>query len=150
MKKHERSIDEQIRKAIDDGQFDNLAGKGQPIDLTVNPYEDPSWRLAFQALRSSGYTLPWIDKRRQIEVDIDQARENLARTWEWRKNALSEREVSDGFISSEWQRAQFEFQQEVADINQRIFNYNLEVPSEQFQRRKIDCDSGIKRITSGG
>ena len=106
--------------------------------------------MAFQALRSSGYTLPWIDKRRQIEVDIDQARENLARTWEWRKNALSEREVSDGFISSEWQRAQFEFQQEVADINQRIFNYNLEVPSEQFQRRKIDCDSGIKRITSGG
>jgi DnaJ homolog subfamily C member 28 len=147
MKKHQRSIDEQIRKAIEDGQFDNLAGKGQPIDLSLNPYEDPAWRLAFQALRSSGYTLPWIEKRRQIEADFEQARDVLAQAWRWRTNALSDGEHPTGFVKSEWQRALTEFHQKVIQINQRIFNYNLKVPSNQFQRRKIDIESEIRRLT---
>jgi DnaJ homolog subfamily C member 28 len=148
MKKLGRSIDEQIRKAIEDGQFDNLAGKGQPIDLSVNPHEDPTWRLAFQALRSSGYTLPWIERRRQIEADVDQALENLEQTWRWRTNALSDGEHPTAFVKSEWQRALTEFRQKVVEINQRIFSYNLEVPSHQFQHRKIDLELEVKRITS--
>ena len=28
-----RSIDEQIRKAMEEGQFDNLPGKGKPLPL---------------------------------------------------------------------------------------------------------------------
>ena len=81
MSDHSRSIDEQIRKAIADGEFDNLPGKGKPLDLQENPYEDPAWRMAFRMLRSSGYSLPWIETRQAIERDFENACEALARTW---------------------------------------------------------------------
>ena len=30
-----------IQDAIEDGLFDNLPGRGQPLDLSVNPFEPP-------------------------------------------------------------------------------------------------------------
>lgn len=147
MQKNERSIDEQIRKAIEEGHFDNLPGKGAPMDLSVNPYEDPAWSLAFQALRSSGYTLPWIEKRRQIEADFDATRSGLERAWLWYQKALVE-EQSNSFMKDEWQRGLKDFRQQIAEINNRIFTYNLEVPSEHFQRLKIDIEVVINSVTS--
>ena len=41
-----RLIEEQLRKAREEGKFDNLRGHGQPLDLSENPFEDPTWRLA--------------------------------------------------------------------------------------------------------
>ncbi len=148
MKKHTSTIDEQIRQAMEDGQFDNLPGKGEPINLSMNPHEDPAWRLAFQALRSSGYTLPWIDKRRQIEADFTAAKESLARAWKWYQDACVDEGLSPDFVEPEWQRSRAVFHQKIEEINERIFSYNLDVPSDQFQRRKIDVENEIHHIVS--
>jgi len=146
MHEHERSIDEQIRRAMEDGQFDNLPGKGKPLDLTTNPHEDPAWRLAFQALRSSGYTLPWIEKRQKIEADFDAACKSLERSWKWRESALTNM-ASRRSVDAEWKRAVDDFRERISKLNQRIFDYNLETPSEQFQRRQINIDREMERIT---
>ncbi|MBC8505904.1 MAG: DUF1992 domain-containing protein [Anaerolineales bacterium] len=145
MKKYQHSIDEQIRRAMEDGQFENLPGKGQPIDLSTNPHEDPSWSIAFRAIRSSGHTLPWIEKRQQIEADLESACQSLKRAWEWNQRS-KQKDAADAFTISEWKRAQSDFRITVADLNKRIFNYNLEVPSDQFQRRQINVDGEIERI----
>lgn len=146
MNKHARTIDEQIRAAIEEGQFDNLPGKGEPMDLSMNPHEDPAWRLAFQALRSSGHTLPWIEKRRQIEADFTAAKENLARAWKWYQDGITGDGYSSEFVNGKWQRSLEEFRLKIADINERIFSYNLNVPSDQFQRRKIDADQEVESV----
>lgn len=146
MRKRASTIDEQIRQAIEAGQFDNLSGKGEPLDLSDNPHEDPSWRLAFQALRSSGYTLPWIDKRRQIEADYETAIEDLTRAWKWVQDTNNNDSNSPAFVDGEWQRSVKEFRQKISEINEQIFSYNLEVPSEQFQRRKIDVEREIECV----
>ncbi len=148
MKKFQRAIDEQIRQAIRDGQFENLPGKGQPLDLSVNPHEDPAWRLAFQAIRSSGHTLPWIEKRQRIESELESACQDLKRAWEWNQRSLVQEGLSS-YIEKEWLRAQKDFQTKVSDLNKRIFNYNLEVPSDQFQRRQINVEGEIERIKNG-
>ncbi len=145
--KFSRSLDEQIRRAIEDGQFDNLPGKGKPLDLSQNPHEDPSWRMAFNMLRSSGHTLPWIETRKEIEAEYDEARSSLARSWSWRSLALQQNQPF-GFIEGEWERALMSFKEKINDLNKRIFNYNLEVPSDQFKRRLINPDSEINKITS--
>jgi hypothetical protein len=44
-------VEKQIREAMEAGEFDNLPGKGQPIDLTENPFEDPDLRMAHHLLR---------------------------------------------------------------------------------------------------
>lgn len=146
MPEFSRSIDEQIRKAIEDGAFDNLPGKGKPLDLTANPHEDPGWRLAYHMLRSSGFTLPWIETRQTIEAEYTAAVESLARTWAWRRSVL-EQDQSPAAAEGEWQRSLQAFETKVGELNKRIFNYNLQVPSDQFKRRLINLKREIARIT---
>jgi hypothetical protein len=66
--------DEQIRRAMQEGQFEDLPGQGRPLQLDEDPFEDPDWRLAHHMLRSAGYSLPWIETRREIEADLAAAR----------------------------------------------------------------------------
>ena len=42
MDKWEPLIDRMIKESMDRGEFDNLPGSGEPIDLTENPYEAPA------------------------------------------------------------------------------------------------------------
>jgi DnaJ family protein C protein 28 len=146
MKEFSRSIDEQIKKAIQEGAFDDLPGKGEPLDLTANPHEDPGWSLAYHMLRSSGFTLPWIETRQTIEAEYTAAVEALARTWTWRETAL-EQDQAPTDVESEWRRALQTFKTKVAELNKRIFNYNLQVPADQFKRRQINLEREIARIT---
>jgi DnaJ family protein C protein 28 len=147
MGKFSRSLDEQIRQAIEKGEFDDLPGKGKPLDLTQNPYEDPTWGMAYKVLKSSGHTLPWIETRQSIEKEFESAMDSLARTWNWRKIALEEKQPYH-LIEDEWQRSVTIFTEKVIELNKRIFDYNLEVPSDQFKRRKIDVEFEIERITT--
>ena len=40
----QRVIEEQLRKAREEGKFDHLRGHGQPLRLDENPFEDPTWQ----------------------------------------------------------------------------------------------------------
>lgn len=146
MTRFERSLDEQIRKAIREGAFDNLPGKGKPLNLEDNPYEDPAWRTAFRMLRSGGHTLPWIEKRQTIEADLQAARDALERTWVWR-HSTGIQGILAQVVEEEWQRALARFREVVVEINERIFNYNLEVPADPFKRPLIQVDREIHKIT---
>lgn len=139
-------IDEQIRKAMEEGQFDNLPGKGKPIDLNDNPHEAPEWRMANHLLKNSGFTLPWIEARQEIENLLATQRQALERAWTWRKAALERKQGYD-FVESEWQRAVQAFRQQVTDLNQKIRDYNLQTPSERFQLLRVNADAEIEAIT---
>jgi DnaJ family protein C protein 28 len=138
-------IDEQIRRAMEEGAFSDLPGKGKPLNLDNNPLADPEWRLAHHVLRGSGYTLPWIAARQEIEASLEKARADFRRAWEWRQEALSRGEPPQQ-VASEWGRAEEAFRQEVAEINKRIFDYNLQAPSEKVQLLKINVEREIERL----
>ncbi|HBX68593.1 MAG TPA: hypothetical protein DEH25_04215 [Chloroflexi bacterium] len=140
------SLDEQIRQAIQRGEFDNLPGKGQPLKLDENPHEDPGWRLAYHMLKENGYTLPWIETRRSIELEYEKAIQVLQRSWNWRKDAAGRR----GLVHAEreWQQAMQTFREQITKLNKRIRDYNLEIPSSQFQRRSVNTEQEILKITT--
>ncbi len=87
------SIEEQIREAIAAGKFSNLRGKGKPLPLEEDPYEDPDWRLAYHLLHENGYSLPWIETRREIEAELDACRQALRKAWQRRVSAPPRRRV---------------------------------------------------------
>ena len=147
MDKFSRSIDEQIKQAIQKGKFDDLPGKGKPFEVSYNPHENPAWSMAFSMLKSGGHTLPWIETRQTIEKKFEAAQKSLARTWNWRKTALAENQ-SYQLVTEEWQRALAKFKEKITNLNQRISDYNLEVPSDQFKRLKINIDREIEKITN--
>src|SRR5690349_16814712 len=77
----EKRISERTRDAIEEaaaaGFFSNLPGSGQPLDFSFedNPYIAEGMRSAYRMLRNAGFSLPWIEDRK----DIDRKRAELAR-----------------------------------------------------------------------
>ena len=140
-----KGVEEQIRQAMDAGKFDNLPGAGKPLAMEDNPYENPEWRLANQVLKNAGYTLPWIEKQREIDQSIDNARIALRRVWLWRQESLAKNVVA-ATVDLEWHRAQRVFQEQIVALNQRIASFNLGVPLERFQRLPLNPDTEIENI----
>lgn len=138
------SVEEQIRRAMQEGKFDNLPGKGKPLPVDDNPFEDPEWRMAHHVLRSSGYTLPWIELRNEIEAEHNTALADLSRSWSWRLQALQA--GSPGPVEAEWSRATARFKERIEALNHKIFAYNLQVPSPRFALLKRDPDKEIERL----
>ncbi len=141
------NIEDQLRKAMAEGKFDNLPGKGKPLHLDeANPHADPEWELAYRMLREGGYSLPWIETVREIEKDIEAARKDLQRAWEWRQAALAELQ-SDSFVAAEWERVMKAFKDKLITLNKRIRDYNLKVPIPRFQRPVLNYERELQKVT---
>jgi DnaJ family protein C protein 28 len=141
------NIEEHLRKAIEEGKFDNLPGKGEPLHLDeANPHADLEWELAYHMLKESGFSLPWIETLHEIEKDIDVALEELQRAWKWRIIYLSA-DVPDEKASAEWERSQDVFKNKLASLNKRICDYNLQVPNARFQRPALNYERELEKIT---
>jgi DnaJ homolog subfamily C member 28 len=135
------NTDEQIRRAMQEGQFEDLPGRGRPLQLDEDPFEDPDWRLAHHMLRSAGYSLPWIETRREIEADLTAARLDLKKSWERHQAAAKDLDLT----RQRWDQAQASFRDAIAELNKRIFSYNLEAPSMQLQLQPINPAREIER-----
>jgi DnaJ family protein C protein 28 len=133
MKRHETLVEKKIREAMEQGEFDNLPGKGEPIDLSENPFEDPELRTVHRLLKNAGFAPAWIEARKHIEVDLEQARKILSRA----------RKLYGG--GPEWERVVREFREKTQELNERIKIYNLKAPAPVFHRRNINIDAEIHR-----
>jgi DnaJ family protein C protein 28 len=146
-------IDQEIREAQERGEFDNLAGRGQPIDLTPNPY-DQGQELSFKILKDAGFAPEWIELDKTIRSKVQRARAAILRQWQWREARLSELSGrSDSWSRAErsrveagWQDAIAAFGLELDEINQEIADLNLKVPSSRFQRSMLDAARELARL----
>jgi len=132
-------LDKIIEEAMRKGQFDDLPGKGKPLNLDPNPHEDPEKRLAHKVLHDAGYKLPWIDERNEIEAAIKNVQTILARDYDDYRAMQSAPQAR-----SAWDAATANFRARVVEINKRIDVYNLNVPSQVFQRARVDADSTLR------
>ena len=126
------SIEEIIRQAIQEGKFDDLPGKGRPLKIEHHPHQDPDWRAAHHLLKSSGFSLPWIEHLREIHSNLQQSRESLIRAWAWGQSEHHHYSQED-FVKREWISSVAIFQDQIQSINDQIRTYNLEVPNPRFQ-----------------
>ena len=139
------NIEEHIRRAMQEGKFDGLPGKGKPLSLEDNPLADPEWQLAFHLLKDAGFTLPWIETLKEIETDLAAARAAIRMALTWRRQAEAANQPPD-FIHLEWERAFHAFQDRLAALNKRIRDVNLEVPNPRFQRPLLDLAREVRRV----
>jgi DnaJ family protein C protein 28 len=136
MNRLETLVEKKIREAMEKGEFNNLPGKGEPIDLSENPFEDPELRVVHKLLREAGFAPAWIEERKEIDAELEKARTVLSRA---RKLYCDESNIS------EWERVVREFRKKASELNARIKLYNLKTPAVVFQRRLIDADAEIQR-----
>ncbi len=141
MSSFDRIVEEKIKAAMEAGDFDNLRGKGKPLKLDQDPLADPAWLMASTLLKEQGFSLPWIDLRKEIEADLENSRRQLLLAWEQHQEGQM-----GGLPDSTWESALENFQSEVAALNRRIFSYNLQVPDIRFQRPAIHITHELLRM----
>jgi hypothetical protein len=61
-----RIAEDRIRRAMEDGLFDNLAGAGGPLDLEADAWVPPDLRLAYRVLKNAGCLPPELEVRQDI------------------------------------------------------------------------------------
>jgi DnaJ family protein C protein 28 len=140
MDKWESLVDKLIRESMERGEFDELSGKGQPVDLSENPFEAPELRTAHRLLRNAGFAPAWLEDRKDIDERLKRAQTTLLRARD-----LYRSEIPHG---AQWKRAVQEFRETTAELNQRIRMYNLRAPATIFHRKVFDADSLILELES--
>ena len=145
MKRWESLVDQKIREAMEQGEFDNLSGKDAPIDLSENPFEDPDWRTAHRLIRNAGFAPAWIEERKDIEFEIDAARNQLKRVWTILQNALGTKNEREA--RTRWEKALALYRQQATQLNRRIVAWNLKVPASGFRRKRIDAEREIEEVS---
>lgn len=145
MAKLDRAIESIIQNAMERGVFDNLSGKGKPLDLRENPLVAKEWRTAYSMLEKEGFALPWMEDRKEIEKDLKEAQLALRRTWLWRERRLTGGDYSP-LVEQEWRRAQARFSEAVVELNRRIEAYNAQIPSDVFFRPRIQVEREVAEM----
>jgi len=141
MSRLESMAERMLREAIEAGEFDNLPGKGQPVDLSENPFADPDLRVVHKLLRDAGFAPAWIEERKDIDATFEATRQILTRAWKiYRPGGVTPNHAA-------WVRNVAEFREKTAELNSRIKLYNLKVPAAVFQRRRFDADKVVGIIT---
>ncbi|HLJ46337.1 MAG TPA: DnaJ family domain-containing protein [Bryobacteraceae bacterium] len=140
MDRHCTPADRQIEEAMERGEFDNLPGKGKPLDLSTDPLLDPMTAIVYRILRDNGVSHPLIEARKVIEKDAGEARREISRAWEIYRQNRSE---------DTWHDAIQAFRERVKAINREIRLFNLKAPSPAFHGLIIDVDRELARIEAG-
>ncbi|KMY65935.1 hypothetical protein AAU61_19810 [Desulfocarbo indianensis] len=71
----ESLVDAKIKKAIREGQFEHLAGKGEPQDLSVY-YDAPEHlRVGYHVLKNAGF----LPDEVRVKKEMEEIREQLAK-----------------------------------------------------------------------
>lgn len=89
------SIEEQIKKAMAEGMFDDLPGKGKPIDLDGYFQTPEHLRICYSILKNGNFVPEEVQKLKEVEA----LRETLATcSDETQKKALT-REINEKMMS---------------------------------------------------
>jgi hypothetical protein len=79
-------VDVKIDQARRQGAFENLSGRGKPLDLSsderMNPYlSDTEFLMHRMIQNQGGHTLPWIEKGKEVDEEIANLRLELKNIW---------------------------------------------------------------------
>ena len=71
MFKFTRIAERRIREAMEQGQFENLKGKGRPLNLEDDSFVPQDLRMAYKMLKNAGFFPPELQEEREIKQAIE-------------------------------------------------------------------------------
>lgn len=142
-------IERRIQKAQKAGHFDDLPGRGRPLDLRENPFVKPECRLAHRILTNAGFTLDWIELDKTIRAEAAQCRKLLEDQLLWASKALSstdDRQEIDVELDDVYRWTIDSYTQRAIELNEKIEIFNLTVPLMRLQRHKVLVGEELRKF----
>ncbi|KAI3796843.1 hypothetical protein L1987_39529 [Smallanthus sonchifolius] len=111
-------VEQRIWHSMEEGYFENLPGKGKPLNLNTNPHADPAEDTLYRILSRNKCAPEWVELNKGIRSDVA----------EWRlmlKKACAHKESGD---MTKWDEYSDSLKLQLRTINNKVFRYNLIVP----------------------
>lgn len=102
----EKFVEDQIRKAVAEGEFDNLPGRGKPVDLEAYFQTPEDLRLCYSMLKNGEF----VPEEVQMLKDVESLRARLA---------MCADEVERGRLEKSIQEKVLSFRMAVERLRQR-------------------------------
>ncbi|KAL5698416.1 hypothetical protein ACHQM5_029457 [Ranunculus cassubicifolius] len=111
-------VEQRIWHSMEEGHFENLPGKGKPLNLEINPHADPAEDTLYRILSKNKCAPEWIELNKQIREDIA----------EWRLFLKKANDIRLRGNESKWNEVSEALKSQIQSINNKVFRYNLIVP----------------------
>ncbi|KAH7691699.1 Dnaj-like subfamily c member 28 protein [Dioscorea alata] len=111
-------VEQRIWHSMEEGHFENLPGKGKPLDLSTNPHADPAEDTLYRILSRNGCAPEWVELNKEIRSKIAEWRLAMKKAW----TRSSDHDNSKWLEDSECLKSQ------MREINDKVLRYNLIVP----------------------
>lgn len=151
--RHPRGVDEwqdfisqRIDEAMAEGAFDNLPGRGKPLNLNENPNEPPDMAMANKILKNNDVTPAWIGDRKALLKDIEALRGEMSQRWAWTEAEWSTPEANQERLARYWAGRVAEWSERIGQINSRILNLNLTLPIWRMELVRLQLSEELARI----
>ncbi|XP_013629469.1 PREDICTED: dnaJ homolog subfamily C member 28 [Brassica oleracea var. oleracea] len=111
-------VEQRIWHSMEEGQFENLPGKGKPLNLHTNPHADPAEDTLYRILNKNGFAPEWVELNKDIRSKAKEWRVSLKKAW-----AMKLEDDQSG-----WEERSDLLKTQLKQINNMVFRYNLIVP----------------------
>ncbi len=112
-----------IKEAIDAGEFDNVPGMGEPVDLSVDPFTPVHLRIANKVLKNARALPEWLQLEKEIQQEtaaVPTGRERGLQAIRIARNAPSRERAAA--------KVRGELHERMDTINTLILKYNFVAP----------------------
>lgn len=137
MKQWETGVDIAIRKAMEAGEFNNLPGEGQPLDLSVDPYVPADMQLAYKIMKQNGIAPDWIVQGKTLTAKLD--------SWQSRLKAAHKNYRSSNNIAG-WITAKEKLGEDAEKLNKEIVAFNLKLPQGVAHLPMLNLQRAVERM----
>lgn len=137
-----------MKKAMEQGEFDNLEGTGKPLDLEDNPFEPGELHMAHKILKDNGYAPYWIELNKEINALKAKLDKEIADFIKYTQIVLREKQSSGAVRHFEQKKKTFYIQcrEHLEEISKKILDYNLHCPVSSLGRANLDIEAEMSRI----
>lgn len=142
-------IDDLIEEGREQGVFDNLPGKGKPLNLKRSRFA-PEKELAHGLLKQNDLKPAWIMARSDLTAQIDSLRADIHRKWNLyeREYRLGQGEGQRSALVIAWDDACLKWTEVITELNRQINDFNLKRPSDNLELFKLSLDNELERISA--
>ena len=150
----ENEIEKQIRQAIERGEFDNLRGKGKPLNLGDDSFTPADMRLAYKIMKDAGVAPEWIEQNKEIRAELQRLKIFLDQQARWQRenrsklNRLSPYEMikEHEHLAEKREHTIREYRERATALNKEIDSFNLKAPSVQLHHARVRIDEEVKKF----
>ncbi|KFQ20824.1 DnaJ subfamily C member 28, partial [Mesitornis unicolor] len=136
----ERLVEDLIQESMAKGDFDNLRGKGKPLQKFSDcPHIDPMTHNLNRILIDNGYQPEWILMQKEIRETIERLRKGIV------ASRIKLGEPMTPHRQKQWNRICEQFVEDIGKLNKRIDNFNLVVPLLSRQMVHFSADKEVVR-----